>query len=78
VRAIQHTHFCAKNAKIDLNPTDLEKRSFCFETEGVHSHNKARVAFANLQCNIYKNWIENWTFCDLVMVSESACLLIFL
>jgi hypothetical protein len=35
VRAIQHTQFRAKNAKNDLNPTDLVKRNFCFETEGV-------------------------------------------
>jgi len=78
VRAIQRSNFVLKMSKINLKPTYLVKRSFCFETEGVHSHNKARVAFANLQCNIYKNWIENWTFRDLVIVSESACLLIFL
>jgi hypothetical protein len=35
VRAIQRTQFRAKNAKNDLNPTDLVKRNFCFETEGV-------------------------------------------
>jgi hypothetical protein len=35
VRAIQRTQFHAKNAKYDLNPTDLVKRNFCFETEGV-------------------------------------------
>jgi hypothetical protein len=28
VRAIQRMQFCAKNAKIDLNPTDLVKRNF--------------------------------------------------
>jgi hypothetical protein len=27
--------FCAKNAKNYLNPTDLVKRNFCFEMEGV-------------------------------------------
>jgi hypothetical protein len=36
VRAIQRTQFRAKNVKNDLNPTDLVKRNFCFETEGVH------------------------------------------
>jgi hypothetical protein len=35
VRAIQRTQFRAKNAKNDLNPTDLVKHNFCFETEGV-------------------------------------------
>jgi hypothetical protein len=37
VRAIQHTQFCAKNVKNDLNPIELVKRNFCFETEGVLS-----------------------------------------
>jgi hypothetical protein len=35
VRAIQRTQFRAKNVKNDLNPTDLVKRNFCCETEGV-------------------------------------------
>jgi hypothetical protein len=35
VRAIQHMQFHAKNAENDLNPTDLVKRNFCFEMEGV-------------------------------------------
>jgi hypothetical protein len=35
MRAIQRTQFCAKNAKNDLNPADLVKRNFCFQTEGV-------------------------------------------
>jgi hypothetical protein len=35
VRAIQRTQFRAKNVKNDLNPTDLVKRNFCFETVGV-------------------------------------------
>jgi hypothetical protein len=36
VRAIQRTQFRAKDAKNDLNPTDLVKRNFCFEMEGVY------------------------------------------
>ena len=35
MRAIQRKQFCAKNVKNDLNPTDLVKCNFCFETEGV-------------------------------------------
>jgi hypothetical protein len=35
VRAIQRTQFRAKNVKNDLNPRDLVKCNFCFETEGV-------------------------------------------
>jgi hypothetical protein len=35
VRAIQRTQFRAKNVKNDLNPTDLVKLNFYFETEGV-------------------------------------------
>jgi hypothetical protein len=35
VRAIQRTQFYAKDVKNDLNPTNLVKRNFCFETEGV-------------------------------------------
>jgi hypothetical protein len=35
VRAVQRTQFRAKNVKNDLNPTDLVKRNFCFEMEGV-------------------------------------------
>jgi hypothetical protein len=30
--------FRAKNAKNDLNPTNLVKRNFCFEMEGVLSN----------------------------------------
>jgi hypothetical protein len=42
----------------------------------LDSHNKTRVAFANLRYNTYKNWIENRTFPKLVMIIGSACLLI--
>jgi hypothetical protein len=49
VRAIQHTQFCAKNAKNDLNPTNLVKRNFCFETEGVQSiHGATQTLFWEL------------------------------
>jgi hypothetical protein len=34
--SLQRTQFRAKNTKNDLNPTDLVKRNFCFETEGVY------------------------------------------
>jgi hypothetical protein len=40
VRAIQRTQFRTKNVKDDLNPTDLVKRNFCFETEEVDINNK--------------------------------------
>jgi hypothetical protein len=40
VRAIQCMKFHAKNAKNDLNPTDLVKRKFCFETEGICAKRK--------------------------------------
>jgi hypothetical protein len=39
VRVIQCTQFRAKNAKNDLNPTNLVKHNFCFETEGVLLNN---------------------------------------
>ena len=42
----------------------------------LYLHNKTCIALANLQWNIYKNWIENWTNLDVVMVSGSACSLI--
>ena len=40
MRAIQRMQFRAENAKNDLNPTDLVKRNFCSETEGVHAERK--------------------------------------
>ena len=44
MRAIQHTRLRAKNAKNDLNPIDLVKRNFCFETEGVYGNERGELA----------------------------------
>ena len=42
----------------------------------LDSHNKTRVALANLQGNICNHRVDNHNFPALVMVIGSACLLI--
>ena len=44
--------------------------NFCW----LDLHNETCVGLANLRWNFSKNWIENWTLSDLVMVVGSACL----
>jgi hypothetical protein len=39
---MQRTQFCAKSAKIGLNPTDVLKNDFNFETKGVFNCSLAK------------------------------------
>jgi hypothetical protein len=62
VRAIQRTHFNAKNAKNHLNPTDLVKRNFCFETEGVYVCKSEGVPEVDVRAtDIFINLTNSWT-----------------
>ena len=48
-----------------------------FTSSCLDSNSKTFVALANLEGNVNKNWIGNWTSHNLlVMVIGSACLLI--